>query len=289
MGSINGNPFNTQPFGGQGSSPTPPESCIPFGVGPGTMVYQALRLSGQLTPGATANPELLADALYEMNKFIDSTNALQNAQYYIDDRYFDITTSQQAYTLGPTGDFSVDANNVDLSYRPQRIIRANLVLLSNTGGQPIRIPIQIIPVEDYSEIPVIDISSQVTIRMYVQTTLDNVTLWCFPFPTVGNQFEFFMWPGFPQFASLTACFDGPPGYQDWFEAALARRMYALNTKDVGVMRRERLFELKANEVAARRIVEGSNAPTLTLRPDVTISTPDGSGAPFNYLYGDYSQ
>jgi hypothetical protein len=241
------------------------------------------------------NTELAADYLFECNAMIDSWNAQELAQYFIDDRYFAITVSQQSYTLGPTGDFNTDINSVALTYRPQRIIRANMILLSTGGGgggTTTRIPIQIIPVEDFADIPVIDISSQVTIRMYVQTTKDNVTLWMFPFPTAGNQIEFFMWPGFPQFASQTAIFDAPPGWQDFLTYALAERVYFLNTKDTqktmgpGVNRGAWLHSKK---IEAERLVWASNAPTPELTPDLITNDPNGVGAPFDYLYGDYSQ
>jgi len=225
-----------------------------------------------------------------MNKFLDATVAQELAQYFMDDRYFNISLSQQSYTLGPTGNFSTDASGKALTYRPQRILRANLVLLSNTGPTgPVRIPIQVIPVEDYADIPVLNVQSLVTTRIYVQMTIPNVTLYCFPYPNVGNQFEFFMWPGFPRFTTSTSLFYGPPGYQDWFEAALARRLYPLLTKDVSLVRTRKMEELRMNEVDARRLVEGSNAPTPNLTPDLHTESPSGNGAPFSYLTGDFSQ
>ena len=292
-------PFNNAPFNAADYNGPPPAAVpgFPFGIGPGTLVYQALRLSGQLTPGAVASPDLLNDALYEMNKFIDSTNAQELSKYFIDDRYFLINQTGPApsyqLTLGPTGNFNTDINGVALTYRPQRILRANLVLLANTGPTgPVRIPIQIIPVEDYADIPVLGVTSQVTIRMYVQMTYPNVTLYMFPYPTTGNQLELFMWPSQAQFASLYSIFTGPPGYQDWYESALARRMFSLNTKDVGslAMRQSRITELRNNEVGARRLIEGSNAPTPNLSPDLLVDpNQNGEGAPFNYLTGDFSQ
>jgi hypothetical protein len=251
-----------------------------------------LRYAGQIRAGGIPAPELLADALYECNSMIDSWNAQELTQMFIDDRYFAINTSQQSYTLGPTGNINTDINGNPLTYRPQRIIRANLILLNNTG-EPTRIPIEIIPVEDYADIPVINISSQVTIRMYVQTTENNVTLYCFPFPTVGNQFEFFMWPGYAQFTSLASLFVGNnPGYLDFITYALAERLFFLRDKEVGDPRmaasRERWLHSK--KIEAQRTVEGSNAPTPNLTPDlITRMGNDGQGAPFNYLDGDYSQ
>jgi hypothetical protein len=294
MAAFNNVPFNAANYNGP---PPPAVPGIPFGIGPGSLVYQALRLSGQLTPGAVASPDLLNDALYEMNKFIDSTNAQELAKYFIDDRYFNITDTgpppSYQLTLGPTGNFNTDINGVPLTYRPQRILRANLVYSQNNSPTgPVRIPIQIIPIEDYADIPVLGVTSQIAIRMYVQMTYPNVTLYMFPYPSTGNQLELFMWPGWAQFASLYSIFTGPPAYQDWYEAALARRMFQLNTKDVGsaAMRQSRITELRNNEVTARRLVEGSNAPTPNLSPDLLVDpNQNGEGAPFNYLTGDFSQ
>lgn len=263
---------------------------VPFGSGPGSIAYTALRYAGQLRSGATASPEMLADTLYECNAMIDGWNAQELTQQFMDDRYFSISVSQPAYTLGPTGQINSDVNGNPLTYRPQRIVRANMVLLTNVVS-PVRIPIQIIPIEDYADIPVLQIASQVSIRMYVQTTPQNVTIYLFPFPTVGNQIELFMWPGYNIFGSLAAQFIGNPGYQDAITWNLAYRMYMMRDKEVGDPRqansRERYLHYKAVETL--RIVEASNAPTPNLTPDIQTEVEGGNGSPFNYLYGDWSQ
>lgn len=264
--------------------------AIAFGPGPGTIAYQALRYCKRIRAGGQANSDMLADCLYECNQMIDSWNALQNAQYFIDDRYFALTVSQQSYTLGPTGDFNTDINGNPLTYRPQRIIAANLVLLTNSAT-PTRIPIEIVHVASWAQIPVINVPSQVTVTMYVQTTKDNVTLWMFPSPQTGNQIEFFMWPGFPQFASGTAIFDGPPGWQDGITYNLAKRMYLLNDLSDQLPFNQQVYD-RISLMAAQtfRVIEGSNAPTPVLNPDLIVGDENGgNGAPFDYLYGSYSQ
>lgn len=258
--------------------------AVPFSA----IGYQALRLAGQITPGATASPEMMADALFECNAMIDSWGAQELSKYFYDDRYFAITVSQQSYTLGPSGTFSVDVNAVALTYRPERITRANLVLLTNVA-QPTRIPLEIINVEDYADIPVLQVVTDVPQRMYVQPTIPNVTLYFFPYPSTGNQFEFFMAPGTAQFASQAATFAGPPGYLDWMTRALAVRMYLLTTKDVGLARQVRFGELQRSAREAERVVFASNAPTPQLNMDLITETGNDTGAPFNYLTGDYSQ
>lgn len=250
------------------------------------IAYDAMRLTGQLMPGlnpaaAGGNmaPEMLSDCLRRCNSMLDAWNAERLMCFVIDDQYFDINTSQQSYTLGPSGDFA-------LPYRPESIDAANLVLLTNVT-QPTRIPCEIIYVQDWSEIPVIAIQSQITIKIYVQMTYPNVTVWCFPFPTTGNQFEFFMRTALTQFASVDSTFALPPGYQEAITYGLADRMLPLNTKQLNISRQDRA-QLRMDARAAKRVIEGANAPTPTLSPDLITQTSDGTGAPFSYLYGDYS-
>ena len=288
MPAFNQTQFNTQPFN---APALPPPIGTKFGPEPGTIAYRALRIVGASRAGVISNPEIVLDALFECNAMIDGWNAQELTQQFIDDRYFAIDTSQQNYTLGPTGDFNTDINGAPLLYRPQRIVRSNLILLNNTS-EPTRIPIEIINVEDYADIPVLNIATQVTIRMWVQTTLGNVTIYMFPYPTTGNQLEFFMWPGYGQFASLSALFVGNPAYQDAITYGLAERMWILRDKEVGDprMAAQRGAYLKSMAIGTKRIMEASNAPTPDLTPDlITRMGNDGQGAPFNYLDGDYSQ
>lgn len=288
MSAFNQAQFNQAPFGAGPANST--EIGIPFSPGPGSIAYRALRLAGHIQTGTTPEPEMVSDALFECNSMLDSWDAQQLTEQFMDDRYFNIETSQQSYTLGPTGNFNTDANGLPLTYRPQRIVRANLILLNNTS-EPTRIPIQIIDVDDFADIPVIDISSQVVIRMYVQTTQNNVTLWMFPFPTTGNQIEFFMWPGTPQFASPLALLTyNNPAALDAIVYELAERMIAYVPKDKGRLLAQRVQWLHAEKIRKRYIFDASNAPSPSLSPDlITEVGNSGQGAPFNYLYGDYSQ
>lgn len=250
------------------------------------IAYDAMRLTGQLMPGlnpSTAGgnmaPEMLSDCLRRCNSMLDSWNAERLMCYVIDDKYFNINVSQQSYTLGPTGTFS-------LPYRPEGIDAANLVLLTNVS-QPTRIPCDIIYVQEWSEIPVIAVQSQVSIKLYVQMTYPNVTVWCFPYPTVGNQFEFFMRTALVRFATADDDFAFPPGYQEAITYGLADRMLPLNTKQLNMSRQDRM-QLRMDARAAKRIIEGANAPTPLIAPDLITQTSNGTGAPFSYLTGDYS-
>ncbi len=284
-------PFNQAQFNSQQFGPptVPADIGIPFGPGPGTIAYRSLVLAGHMMAGTIPEPEMLLDCLNEANSMLDSYNAQQMTQQFIDDRYFNIDVSQQSYTLGPTGTLNTDANGRKLTYRPQRIIRANLVLLNNTST-PTRIPITIIHVEDFADIPVIDIQSQVVIRMYVQTTQNNVTLWMFPFPSTGNQLEFFMWPGTPKFESIESILTyNNPAALDAIVYELAERMLPYLPKDMGRLSAQRVQWLHAEKVRKRYIFDASNAPSPTMTPDLITEIGDAQGAPFDYLYGDYSQ
>lgn len=290
MAAFNSGLFNTQLFNGGVITPSDANGYPFLSIG-----YLALRRAGQIRTGTTPSPEMMADTLFEANNILGSWNAQQLKRWFIDDRYFNIiqipTTTPPSFTLGPTGTYNTDANGVALSYRPERILRANLVLLTNVA-QPTRIPIEIIPVEDYADIPVLQIPSQVTIRLYVQMTLHNITIYPFPYPTAGNQFEFFMWPGLPSFPSLFAYFDAPPEYTELLIAELSWKMYTLRDKNASesradLRREQRLYN---DWMMARLVVDGINAPTPNMTPDLITEMGRGdNGAPFNYLDGDFSQ
>jgi hypothetical protein len=301
FGGFNSGAFNTEEFntGPAVVPPPPPPPAVgtPFGPGPGSISYLALRRAGQIRVGVIPAPEMTADLLQEANNVVDSWNALQERKYFIDDRYFLLTQNTPAlpappsFTVGPTGTYNVDVLGNPLTYRPQRIIRANLVLLSNTAT-PTRIPIEIINVFDYADIPVLEVSTQVAIRMYVQPTIPNVTIYCFPYPTPGNWLELFMWPEFPKFASATSLFNGPPAYLELIIAELAWKAWLLRDKEAGTRNTEAKREaiLYNQLIDARTVVAGSNAPTPDLTPDLITEVGRGdSGAPFNYLDGDFSQ
>lgn len=297
MAAFNTGAFNTQLFNGGGTTPPPPPVTpgIPFGTGANSISYMALRRAAQIRTGVLASPEMLQDCLFEANNITGRWNAEQLKRYFIDDRYFLIpaipTLTPPSFTLGPTGTINTDVNGLALSYRPERIVRGNLVLLSNVA-QPTRIPIEIINVEDYADIPVLQVPSQVTIRLYVQMTLPNVTIYPFPYPTPGNQFEFFMWPGVPGFSDINSFFNAPPEYTEALISELAYKMYILRDKDAGEGRSGQTRErrLYNDMVQARLILDGINAPTPDLRPDLITEMGRGdSGAPFNYLDGDFSQ
>jgi len=256
-----------------------------FGSGPGTVAYLALRRAGAIMAGATEATTLLDDCLMEANLILDGWDAQKLAHYFMDDRYFDITVSQQTYTLGPTGDFDTDADGVALLYRPQKIELANYVY-QVSGALPVRIPLNIIEVDNFAQIPLLQVQSNVTTTLYIQYTDTNITLWPYPYPNTGNQFEFFMWPGFARFASVAGTFTGPPAFTDALVSALALKMYQLTTRDVGIARNNRLQTLMYDARAAHRLMTTSNLVTPTLDPDIRFG--GNNGAPFNYLTGTYS-
>ena len=64
-----------------------------------TFIYTALRKCGQLRPGATANPELMADALNEWSAMFDGYNAKRTLNY---------TTPDYIYPVPGTGSSAVN-------------------------------------------------------------------------------------------------------------------------------------------------------------------------------------
>src|ERR1035437_7538282 len=71
-------------------------------------IYMALRKCGQMRPGYTPSPELLADALSEWYTWFDELGAERNSHYSNPVYQYSVTgpgsqTGGNGYTIGPSG------------------------------------------------------------------------------------------------------------------------------------------------------------------------------------------
>ena len=114
------------------------------------VLYQAFRKIGQLRPGYTAPPELLADGLVEWANFFDECGAERNTHYSNPYYQHAITgpgsqTLGNGYLIGPSATtapatattLAGTANDWNQP-RPVSILRANLVLTNGAGSPVLR-------------------------------------------------------------------------------------------------------------------------------------------------------
>ncbi len=236
-------------------------------------LYQAFRRCGQLRPGASANTDLMSDGLDAWRILFDGLNAKRTMQYTMPDYIFPITGpgtgttgngntfAGSGYTIGPSGaDFTAP--------RPEAIVRLNLYLTSANPGQPTRIPIRLISMEEWMNIPVINLPAiNVATTAAYDPQWPNGVIWVWP-PLNGNSLEIFTWGQLTPPATLGATYSAPPGYADVIIWSLAKALWPLATNSVYVNKLP--FQFICGQAAlARNAVMAVNAPMPRLRNDFT--------------------
>lgn len=226
-------------------------------------LYLALRKCGQLRPGYTASPELLADGLSEWGMVFDSWAAERTMGFSIPQYVYTVTgpgskSGGNGYDVGPTATNWVGP-------RPESIVRANLVM-TNVGPQPVYIPLRPISAEEWASLAIRQIPAiNVTSVFYYDPQFPNGVFNVFP-PLNGNSIELFTWPSFAVPASLDAAYSAPSGYMDAVIYSLAERLWPMCTKDA-LLHRVTELSLAAKAHAAREKVRLVNRPIPTLKSD----------------------
>lgn len=219
------------------------------------VVSNAMIESGILAQGETASAEDADFAFKKLNRLVDSMNARGYAVYVTGHNSYAFAASQQSYTIGrgtaPVANFVAD--------RPVKITAANLIVVA--ANPDYRLPLSIIEVLDYAEIPVPAETGAEPHTLYYQPTWPNGTLWPWPYPenaaaAIANKLELFTWTQITAFTALTDTFSFPPGYEDAITLSLAEILGG-NVTD----------SLKDQARKARMTIQGVNskAPKLQTR------------------------
>ena len=235
-------------------------------------IYAALRRIGQLRPGYTANSDLLADALSEWTVMFDGYNAKRTMAYTQPDYVFPIIgpghgTTGNGQSFGGTG-YQIGPSAADfvVNPRPNVICRMNLYMTSASPTEPTRIPINMISMEEWMNIPVIQIPAiNIATTAAYDPQWPNGVIWVWP-PLNGNSLEIFTWGQLVPPASLGATYTAPPGYQDVVIWNLAERLWPLVTLDI-VPHKLTLAYISGKADLARQAVQAINAPMPRLRCD----------------------
>lgn len=234
-------------------------------------IYQALRKCGQMRPGYVNSTDLLNDGLAEWKAMYDGFNAERTLNYTMPDYIFPITgpgtgTTGNGNTFGGSG-YTIGPSGADFTApRPTAIVRMNLYLTSANPSQPSRIPISMISMEEWMNIPVIQLNAiNVAVVAAYDPQFPNGVIWVWP-PLNGNSLEIFTWGQLTPPATLGATYAAPPGYQDLIVYRLAQRLYHLCTRDVAVNKVPFQYLCGQAALAASR-VKAMNAPMPKMRCD----------------------
>lgn len=192
---------------------------------------RVLRHACQLRPGYTAGAELQQDVLNEWLALVDEWNA---------ERRMPFTTPEYTYPVTGAGfkgnnrDYQIGPTAVDfIGPRPARILKANLIITTSTPNS--RIPLAVLPFDDYGDIPVLTLPpTGITEALYYEATYPNGVIHCWP-PIAYNSIEIWTQGALIAPATLATVVAGtfPPGYENCTIYTLAERCQFLCTKEMG--------------------------------------------------------
>lgn len=257
-----------------------------------TFAEQAARDLGCLRSGQSLSTDILNDIREAANQMLD--------QWLIDELLiiaspataFVLTAGIYQYTIGP----SEIAPNFTAP-RPTEIVDANIIL--NQYNPVLRTPLEIINVDQWSDIPIQNLQNALPTRMYYERGFDTTTgsarifLWGAPLLS-SYSLEIFAWDQkvLQAFPDLTTAYIYPPGYQKLIRKSLAvtiapmMNMYCKSARSEGLMApSDAMLAMVVKEAdAARTLVESYNAPDPLIISDPSFI--GSSGTPgWNWLTG----
>lgn len=237
-------------------------------------IDQAFRKIGQMRPGYSVSPELYADAINEWQLLFDGYNAQRTMNYTEPDYVFPVTgpghgTTGNGQTFGGTG-YTFGPTAVDFAIsvpRPPAIVRMNLYYTASNAGQPTRLPLSQISMEEWMNIPVIQIQPAINVAttFAYDAQWPNGVIWIWP-PLNGNSLEIFTWGNLSVPSVTTDLVSIPQGYGDLVVFQLASRLYSMATKQM-YEHQNSIQWIRGQAEIARQRVAAVNAPMPRMRND----------------------
>jgi hypothetical protein len=204
--------------------------------------YWACEQLGAVDPGQTQPSQLIADALVQMNNWID--NASQEGIWIPIDvlTTWSMTAGQQSYTIG-------SAQTINLA-RPVRIVAAAFTNSSGPGGE-----LKVVTEKEWASVP--DRQSQSAIPKVLFWDRGNPTgnVYIGPVPlysTLSGQIHTFQ--PLSQFVDATTAYTFFPGYEQVYVLALAKSIATWFSPS-----QQRLETILANYAEVAERIRMSNA------------------------------
>jgi hypothetical protein len=217
------------------------------------LISSALRLIGVVASGEAVDTSAASDSLMVLNQMIDGWNADRLAIFGTTYADYALIPGQQAYTIGPGGDFNTN--------RPASIDSMSVILLDNPSN-PIEIPLSSFTVEQWqTELTVKAVNSTFPQIYYDDGgfPLRTINLW--PLPNIANRLRIYSWQPLGLSTRLTTVLSFPPGYAEAFRYNLAVRLGAEFAAPVSPT---------VQQIAVQSLgrIKSMNAPELLLRSDL---------------------
>lgn len=235
------------------------------------IIARALRTINAIDPGETPDASESQDAFLALNTMIDAWQAERLMIFTVNRvNLGNLTIGQQAYTLGPGGNFNMP--------RPAKIERYGIISLNNPS-QPLELPLNSdgtnLTVDGWANIPVkTGINS--TLPLYVWDDegypLRTLSYWNTPSATV--QATIYAWQALTAFPDLVTDETFPPGYLECIVYNLAIR---LSVEWSGTYMPTYLPKLAQDSIAR---VKSSNVPMIEMGMDPSLTSRSGY---YNYI------
>jgi hypothetical protein len=214
----------------------------------------SLQRLGLIAAGETATSADLTLALTRLNTLIDSWRTNRLFTYSLTRTTFPLVSGTSSYTLGSTGTIALD--------RP--VFPQYIRLIDTTASPTQEIPVRLLTDAAYAAIPQKSLTSTWPTGVYYNPTAPLATLTFWPIPTASTLQGVIYTPNPSGTLALTDILQVPPGYQLFYQDALAVHL----ATDFKVQASD---ELKESAREARSSVKRVNQ-RLT---DMTVRTPFG--------------
>lgn len=214
-----------------------------------------------LRPGEVPSSDEQDDLIMRLNAALETWAASDIIIYSMTDETRSLTTGDESFTIGSTGDWAVT--------RPTRVIRA--FIRDSSGNDS---PLEIIGKDRYDLIADKTPSNSQPGKLCYDPTYPNGTLYIYPPPTSGWTLHLIHEKPFTAFTDANTSFSFPPGYLEFMGYNFALRLAGPYNKT-----------LSASTIAiaqqTKNSIEARNTSENPIRG--TVSVPAGSGSGYNIV------
>lgn len=219
-----------------------------------SLIKGALRLINVVASGELPTSDEANDALASFQDMIDSWNADSLSIFTIGSNDYPLTLNQQAFTLGPGGDFDTT--------RPSKIVGMSAILLYNPVN-PVEEPIAMYTWDQWqTQVPVKNVPGSFPLICYDDGGMPLRTLSMWPIPNLQPcNLRIYSWQSLVWPATLQTLLNFPPGYARAFRYNLAIELAA----EFGAQIPPAVAKIATDSLA---MIKTANAPDLHLTSDL---------------------
>lgn len=176
------------------------------------LIGDALIEIGVYSPSDTVPAEDFAFGLRTLNRMIKVWNTENLTIYTVNRNVFNLTASQQTYTLGTGGNFNIS--------RPVRVQSASVLI--NTASTPLELPINIVTDEEWQAVSIKGTTSTFPTKAWITGDLPLNNVWLWPVPTDATvQLVLYCWGQTVDYTDVNVTVIFPNGYEEAIVSTLA--------------------------------------------------------------------